>query len=77
MTTPVMTTFVRVEKGHADSSELAALTVALLAHARGRAHAAASATAHGHRPAGWPRRVHDRAYTSPASWRRVLAPRLA
>jgi Acyl-CoA carboxylase epsilon subunit len=62
------TALVRVEKGHAEPEELAAITAILLARAK-----AAGAAPAGHRPArstaGWRRLERQTGFNAPHSWR--------
>ncbi|MFI6209595.1 acyl-CoA carboxylase epsilon subunit [Streptomyces sp. NPDC051041] len=59
---------IRVEKGHAEPEEVAALTALLLARAAARP--AATAPAHrGHRRAGWRRLEREGGFRAPHSWR--------
>ncbi|WKX72798.1 acyl-CoA carboxylase subunit epsilon [Streptomyces sp. XD-27] len=65
---PATGTLVRVEKGHADAEELAAVTAVLLARA-----ASARQGAHGVRPvrrntAGWRRLERQSGFRAPHSW---------
>jgi hypothetical protein len=61
MTTPD----IRVEKGHAEPEEVAAITAILLA----RASAAPAAPAHSaHRKAGWRRLEREGGFRAPHSW---------
>jgi acyl-CoA carboxylase epsilon subunit-like protein len=66
VTTPA-DSLVRVEKGHADPEEVAALTAILLARA-----AAGPAAGHGRTPArsvaGWRRLERARGFRAPHSW---------
>jgi hypothetical protein len=66
---------IRVEKGHADPEEVAAITAVLLARAArsgsGSAESAGSTGAehHGRRPrAGWRRLEREGGFRSPHSW---------
>ncbi|MEV6655425.1 acyl-CoA carboxylase subunit epsilon [Streptomyces sp. NPDC051219] len=66
MSTPA-DTLLRVEKGHADPEELAAITAVLLA----RAAATGSATGKSHRvgsTAGWRRLERTPGFRAPHSW---------
>ncbi|MFF6776249.1 acyl-CoA carboxylase subunit epsilon [Streptomyces sp. NPDC012637] len=66
MTTPATANLLRVEKGHADPEELAAITAVLLA----RAAAQPSEPAHGGRStAGWRRLERENGFRAPHSWR--------
>ncbi|MEV6836082.1 acyl-CoA carboxylase subunit epsilon [Streptomyces sp. NPDC051133] len=59
---------IRVEKGHADPEEVAAITAVLLARAAARP-AADSAQAHRGRPkAGWRRLEREGGFRAPHSW---------
>jgi hypothetical protein len=63
VTTPA--NLLRVEKGHADPEELAAITAVLLARA-----AAQPAEAHdGRSTAGWRRLEREHGFRAPHSWR--------
>ncbi|MET9933791.1 MULTISPECIES: acyl-CoA carboxylase subunit epsilon [unclassified Streptomyces] len=65
MTTPA--NLLRVEKGHADPEELAAITAVLLARAAARP---AADTAHrGRTAAGWRRLEREHGFRAPHSWR--------
>jgi hypothetical protein len=56
---------IRVEKGHAEPEEVAAITAILLA----RASAAPAAPAHSaHRKAGWRRLEREGGFRAPHSW---------
>ncbi|MFE5189630.1 acyl-CoA carboxylase subunit epsilon [Streptomyces sp. NPDC056628] len=58
---------IRVEKGHADAEEVAAITAILLARAAARPVAA---PAHRGRPkAGWRRLEREGGFRAPHSWR--------
>ena len=62
------TTDIRVEKGHAEPEEVAAITAVLLA--RASAPSPASATAHrGRQRAGWRRPEREGGFRAPHSWR--------
>ncbi|MFF9194715.1 acyl-CoA carboxylase subunit epsilon [Streptomyces sp. NPDC014779] len=67
MTTPATANLLRVEKGHADPEELAAITAVLLA----RAAATPDEPAAHHRPrtAGWRRLERESGFRAPHSWR--------
>ncbi|GGV82804.1 MULTISPECIES: acyl-CoA carboxylase subunit epsilon [Streptomyces] len=57
---------IRVEKGHAEPEEVAAITAVLLA----RAAARPAPTAHrAHARAGWRRLERERGFRAPHSWR--------
>ncbi|MEW2164208.1 acyl-CoA carboxylase subunit epsilon [Streptomyces sp. NPDC007084] len=59
---------IRVEKGHADAEEVAAITAILLA--RAAAAPADAAVAHRPRPrAGWRRLEREGGFRAPHSWR--------
>lgn len=61
-------TLVRVEKGHADAEELAAVTAVLLARAAaGAVHRRSSGRA-GRSAAGWRRLERQRGFRAPHSW---------
>ncbi|OMI40511.1 acyl-CoA carboxylase epsilon subunit [Streptomyces sparsogenes] len=61
-------TLVRVEKGHADAEELAAVTAVLLARAAaGAAHRSASGRT-GRTAAGWRRLERQLGFRAPHSW---------
>ncbi|MEU5095987.1 acyl-CoA carboxylase subunit epsilon [Streptomyces sp. NPDC020996] len=58
---------IRVEKGHAEPEEVAAITAVLLARAAARP---ATAPAHRSRPkAGWRRLEREPGFRAPHSWR--------
>ncbi|WP_327351827.1 acyl-CoA carboxylase epsilon subunit [Streptomyces sp. NBC_01304] len=59
-------TFVRVEKGHAEPEEVAALTAALLA--RAAAHHAPARGRRARAKAGWRRLERTAGFRSPCSW---------
>jgi hypothetical protein len=59
---------IRVEKGHAEPEEVAAITAILLARAAARPSAAASAH-RGHARAGWRRLEREPGFRAPHSWR--------
>ncbi|MFF7179044.1 acyl-CoA carboxylase epsilon subunit [Streptomyces sp. NPDC008121] len=63
MTTPA--NLLRVEKGHADPEELAAITAVLLARAAAQP---AEATAHGRSTAGWRRLERQSGFRPSHSW---------
>ncbi|MEU6537629.1 acyl-CoA carboxylase subunit epsilon [Streptomyces sp. NPDC047000] len=66
------TSDIRVEKGHADPEEVAAITAVLLARAARSGAGAESGGAghHGRRPkAGWRRLEREGGFRSPHSWR--------
>ncbi|MGW4160842.1 acyl-CoA carboxylase subunit epsilon [Streptomyces sp. NPDC004788] len=66
MTTPATANLLRVEKGHADPEELAAITAVLLA----RAAAQPAEPAHPRRTtAGWRRLERENGFRAPHSWR--------
>ncbi|GEC06936.1 hypothetical protein SSP24_45910 [Streptomyces spinoverrucosus] len=59
---------IRVEKGHAEPEEVAAITAILLA--RAAAHTATSTRAHrAHAKAGWRRLEREPGFRAPHSWR--------
>ncbi|MEV7993508.1 acyl-CoA carboxylase subunit epsilon [Streptomyces sp. NPDC086077] len=58
---------IRVEKGHAEPEEVAAITAVLLA--RAAAHTSTAAPAHGGRAkAGWRRLEREPGFRAPHSW---------
>ncbi|MFE5797563.1 acyl-CoA carboxylase subunit epsilon, partial [Streptomyces sp. NPDC056503] len=57
----------RVEKGHADPEELAAITAILLARAAAQPEPAATGQAH--TTAGWRRLERENGFRAPHSWR--------
>ncbi|MET7295484.1 acyl-CoA carboxylase subunit epsilon [Streptomyces griseoloalbus] len=59
---------IRVEKGHAEPEEVAALTAILLARAAAQPSAAAPAH-HGRARAGWRRLEREGGFRAPHSWR--------
>ncbi|NEA55093.1 acyl-CoA carboxylase subunit epsilon [Streptomyces sp. SID13666] len=59
----------RVERGHARSEELAAITVVLLARAAARSGAAGGGPGEEPRKAGWRRLERSRGFQPPHSWR--------
>ncbi|MFF3907754.1 acyl-CoA carboxylase epsilon subunit [Streptomyces sp. NPDC001848] len=63
------TPLIRVTRGEAGPEELAALTVALLLHARGPAAAGAGPAAQHRRPATWRRLERALNHRSARSWR--------
>ena len=67
------TSDIRVEKGHADPEEVAAITAVLLARAAARSGSgaeSAGAEYRGRRPrAGWRRLEREGGFRSPHSWR--------
>lgn len=66
MTTPATASLLRVEKGHAEPEELAAITAVLLA----RAAARQAEPAHPRRtPVGWRRLERENGFRAPHSWR--------
>ncbi|MFI8826528.1 acyl-CoA carboxylase subunit epsilon [Streptomyces sp. NPDC053431] len=66
MTTPATASLLRVEKGHADPEELAAITAVLLA----RAAAQPAEPAHdGRSTARWRRLERENGFRAPHSWR--------
>ncbi|MFH9724376.1 acyl-CoA carboxylase subunit epsilon [Streptomyces sp. NPDC017254] len=66
MTTPA--NLLRVEKGHADPEELAAITAVLLARAASRSDED-PATGHTRTAAGWRRLEREHGFRAPHSWR--------
>ncbi|MBD0710562.1 MULTISPECIES: acyl-CoA carboxylase subunit epsilon [unclassified Streptomyces] len=67
MSTPA--NLLRVEKGHADPEELAAITAVLLARAAARADEAPTADHHGRTTARWRRLEREHGFRAPHSWR--------
>ncbi|GHF83929.1 acyl-CoA carboxylase subunit epsilon [Streptomyces filamentosus] len=67
MTTPATANLLRVEKGHADPEELAAITAVLLARAASQPEPAAAH--HGRTSAGWRRLEREGGFRAPHSWR--------
>ncbi|MFF4169233.1 acyl-CoA carboxylase subunit epsilon [Streptomyces sp. NPDC001744] len=65
MTTPA--NLLRVEKGHADPEELAAITAVLLARAAARPDD--TTARHGRTAAGWRRLEREHGFRAPHSWR--------
>ncbi|MEV6199490.1 acyl-CoA carboxylase subunit epsilon [Streptomyces sp. NPDC051771] len=65
MSTPA--NLLRVEKGHADPEELAAITAVLLA--RAATHPEPASDAHGRTTAGWRRLERENGFRAPHSWR--------
>ncbi|MGP3926180.1 acyl-CoA carboxylase epsilon subunit [Streptomyces sp. 8N616] len=61
--------FLRVEKGHAEPEELAALTAVLLARAAGSGHHRAPARPH-RSAARWRRLERQSGFRAPHSWQR-------
>ncbi|AEM81624.1 acyl-CoA carboxylase subunit epsilon [Streptomyces violaceusniger] len=61
-------TLVRVEKGHADAEELAAVTAVLLARAAAGTHRGADSTRPGRSAARWRRLERRPAFSAPHSW---------
>ncbi|MGY0058125.1 acyl-CoA carboxylase subunit epsilon [Streptomyces sp. LZ34] len=61
-------TLVRVEKGHADAEELAAVTAVLLARAAANAGHRRSSGRTGRSAAGWRRLERQRGFRAPHSW---------
>ncbi|GLW48377.1 hypothetical protein Stsp02_40390 [Streptomyces sp. NBRC 14336] len=57
---------IRVEKGHAEPEEVAAITAILLARAAARPEPAAH---HGRARAGWRRLERESGFRAPHSWR--------
>ncbi|MEV7281051.1 acyl-CoA carboxylase subunit epsilon [Streptomyces sp. NPDC093111] len=68
MTTPATANLLRVEKGHAEPEELAAITAVLLARAAAQPDEH-TATAHGRSTAGWRRLERENGFRAPHSWR--------
>ncbi|MEV6314579.1 acyl-CoA carboxylase epsilon subunit [Streptomyces sp. NPDC051776] len=63
--------FLRVEKGHAEPEELAALTAVLLARAVGGGHHRGVVAARNHRStARWRRLERQSGFRAPHSWQR-------
>ncbi|MCB8903750.1 acyl-CoA carboxylase subunit epsilon [Streptomyces sp. adm13(2018)] len=67
MTTPA--NLLRVEKGHADPEELAAITAVLLARAAARSDEDTAAGHRGRTTAGWRRLEREHGFRAPHSWR--------
>ncbi|MEU8765213.1 acyl-CoA carboxylase subunit epsilon [Streptomyces sp. NPDC048659] len=67
MTTPATANLLRVEKGHAEPEELAAITAVLLA--RAAAQPTEPAHQHGRSTAGWRRLERENGFRAPHSWR--------
>ncbi|MCF4140496.1 acyl-CoA carboxylase subunit epsilon [Streptomyces sp. Tue 6430] len=65
MTTPD----IRVEKGHAEPEEVAALTAILLARAASRSSDQSARAHHGRLRAGWRRLEREGGFRAPHSWR--------
>ncbi|WP_137993159.1 acyl-CoA carboxylase subunit epsilon [Streptomyces vilmorinianum] len=65
MTTPATANLLRVEKGHADPEELAAITAVLLARAAAQP---AEASADGRSTAGWRRLERQSGFRPSHSW---------
>ncbi|MBW8088703.1 MULTISPECIES: acyl-CoA carboxylase subunit epsilon [Streptomyces] len=61
-------TLVRVEKGHADAEELAAVTAVLLARAAAGTHRATGPSRPGRSAARWRRLERRPAFSAPHSW---------
>ncbi|MER7623863.1 MULTISPECIES: acyl-CoA carboxylase epsilon subunit [unclassified Streptomyces] len=66
MTTPATASLLRVEKGHADPEELAALTAVLLA--RASAQPAGDTAPYGRSTAGWRRLERQSGFRPSHSW---------
>ncbi|MFC8571827.1 acyl-CoA carboxylase epsilon subunit [Streptomyces sp. NPDC057245] len=60
---------IRVEKGHAEPEEVAALTALLLARAAARPTATTPAHGGGRARAGWRRLEREPGFRAPHSWR--------
>ncbi|SDJ72390.1 acyl-CoA carboxylase subunit epsilon [Streptomyces indicus] len=67
MTSPAEN-LLRVEKGHAEPEELAAITAVLLARAAASESAAAPAPSRGRDKAGWRRLERTPGFRAPHSW---------
>ncbi|MFE0778607.1 acyl-CoA carboxylase subunit epsilon [Streptomyces sp. NPDC058861] len=67
MSTPA--NLLRVEKGHADPEELAAITAVLLARAAAQPSADAAGVHRGRSAAGWRRLEREHGFRAPHSWR--------
>ncbi|MFC8174410.1 acyl-CoA carboxylase subunit epsilon [Streptomyces sp. NPDC057325] len=67
MSTPAH--LLRVEKGHADPEELAAITAVLLARAAAQPSADAAGAHRGRSAAGWRRLEREHGFRAPHSWR--------
>ncbi|MFB7374921.1 MULTISPECIES: acyl-CoA carboxylase subunit epsilon [unclassified Streptomyces] len=65
MTTPATANLLRVEKGHADPEELAAITAVLLARAAAQP---TETSAHGRSTAGWRRLERQSGFRPSHSW---------
>lgn len=68
MTTPATASLLRVEKGHAEPEELAAITAVLLARAAARPDEDTT-THRGRSTAGWRRLERENGFRAPHSWR--------
>ncbi|MER7958346.1 acyl-CoA carboxylase subunit epsilon [Streptomyces sp. NPDC057271] len=68
MTTPATANLLRVEKGHADPEELAAITAVLLARAAAQPADDASTSRHGRSTAGWRRLERQSGFRPSHSW---------
>ncbi|MFF1506869.1 acyl-CoA carboxylase subunit epsilon [Streptomyces sp. NPDC058326] len=66
MTTPA--NLLRVEKGHADPEELAAITAVLLARAAAQPPADTVTTRRGHTTPRWRRLEREHGFRAPHSW---------
>jgi hypothetical protein len=62
-------TLVRVEKGHAEPEELAAITAVLLARAKAEDASATSCSPPPRSTAGWRRLERQSGFNAPHSWR--------
>ncbi|MEV8622646.1 acyl-CoA carboxylase subunit epsilon [Streptomyces sp. NBC_01268] len=69
MTTPATANLLRVEKGHAEPEELAAITAVLLARAAAQPDEHATSAHHGRSTAGWRRLERENGFRAPHSWR--------
>ncbi|KQX47501.1 MULTISPECIES: acyl-CoA carboxylase subunit epsilon [unclassified Streptomyces] len=67
MSTPAH--LLRVEKGHADPEELAAITAVLLARAAAKADTDTADDHRGRTTAGWRRLEREHGFRAPHSWR--------
>ncbi|MER5604131.1 acyl-CoA carboxylase subunit epsilon [Streptomyces sp. NPDC002265] len=63
-----MNSDIRVEKGHAEPEEVAAITAILLARAAARTSTETPAHGGGHRKAGWRRLEREPGFRAPHSW---------
>ncbi|MEU6878215.1 acyl-CoA carboxylase subunit epsilon [Streptomyces sp. NPDC046712] len=68
MTTPATANLLRVEKGHADPEELAAITAVLLARAAATPDEDTVTAHHGRSTAGWRRLERQSGFRPSHSW---------